>query len=180
MCRGHPDSVMLQSDQLQQLEQQLPLVASVAAPAGLASAARLHQELCAVLEVSLCLLNAIRAFVLSFHRNWMCKNLYVSSGANLILAVKKGRTAACAGRAAAHKKSSVTWQQTPSTPYTVVKLCPCQLDVLVLRSVQAYIQVPYVLVMCLCCKQLFRGNCAAAFSNSCTKLAVCVAGVACG
>lgn len=53
MCRGHPDSVMLQGDQLQQLEQQLPLVASVAAPAGLASAARLHQELCAVLEVSL-------------------------------------------------------------------------------------------------------------------------------
>jgi hypothetical protein len=53
MCKGHPDVAILQRRTSQQLEEQLPAVASVAAPACLVSAAQLHQELFLVLEVIL-------------------------------------------------------------------------------------------------------------------------------
>ncbi|KAL0042381.1 hypothetical protein WJX77_010775 [Trebouxia sp. C0004] len=51
MCKGHADVAMLQHRTSQQVEEQLPAVASVAAPACLVSAAQLHQELSLVLEV---------------------------------------------------------------------------------------------------------------------------------
>ena len=53
MCKGHTDVAILQHCTSQQLEEQLPAVASVAAPACLVSAAPLHQELFLVLEVIL-------------------------------------------------------------------------------------------------------------------------------
>lgn len=53
MCKGHPDVAILQQRTSQQLEEHLPAVASVAAPACLVSAAQLHQELFLVLEVPL-------------------------------------------------------------------------------------------------------------------------------
>ncbi len=53
MCKGHADVAILQHRTSQQLKEQLPAVAPVAAPACLVSAAHLHQELFLVLEVIL-------------------------------------------------------------------------------------------------------------------------------
>ena len=48
---GHADADIIQHFTSKQLEQQLPVAASVAAPSCLTSAAQLNQELFAVLEV---------------------------------------------------------------------------------------------------------------------------------
>ena len=53
MAQGQPDLSMVQDCSLEQLTQQLPMLAPVAAPAGLSSAAQLDQELFIVLEVGL-------------------------------------------------------------------------------------------------------------------------------
>ncbi len=53
MCKGYADVAILQHCTSQQLEEQLPAAASVAAPACLVSAAQLHQEMFLVLEVIL-------------------------------------------------------------------------------------------------------------------------------
>ena len=58
MARGSADTTLLQQCTAQQLTEQLPVSASVAAPQSLLSAAKLDQELSAVLEVSI-LLSAI-------------------------------------------------------------------------------------------------------------------------
>ena len=58
MARDSADTALLQQCTAQQLTEQLPVSVSVTAPQSLLSAAQLHQELSAVLEVSV-LLSAI-------------------------------------------------------------------------------------------------------------------------
>ena len=53
MCQGNADASLLHDASAEQLMHKLPIAAEVAAPQGLASAARLHQEHFAVLEVGL-------------------------------------------------------------------------------------------------------------------------------
>ena len=53
MCQGHADASLLHETSAEQLAQKLPVAAEVAAPQGPTSAAKLHQEQFAVLEVGL-------------------------------------------------------------------------------------------------------------------------------